>query len=133
MLGTHINLSLFRKLIQLSMFIFMVYGSSIVGFYAADKLTNALPALACAYDTETADYCTLIPFQHQMGHRVGRSIAAGGDVIKAFVPFVITLLTFLGLFVLLNKAFCGWICPLGFFQEMVSIVGQKLGLKKTES
>ena len=133
MFGSFINLSLVRKLVQLSLFIFMVYGSSVVGFYAADKLSNALPALACAYDTETADYCTLIPFQHQMGHRVGRSIAAGGDVLKAFVPFIITLLTFLGLFVLLNKAFCGWVCPLGFFQEMVSIVGQKLGLKKTES
>lgn len=133
MFGSLVNLSIVRKMIQLSMFLFMVYGSSVVGFYAADKISNALPALACAYDTETADYCTLIPFQHQMGHRVGRTIARGGDVLKAFVPFIITLLTFLGLFVLLNKAFCGWICPLGFFQELVSIIGQKLGLKKTES
>jgi ferredoxin-type protein NapH len=133
MFATYINLSVVRKLIQLGMFIFLVYGSSIVGFYAADKISNALPSLACAYDKETADYCTLIPFQHQMGHRVGRVIAAGGDVVKAFVPFIITLITFLGLFVLLNKAFCGWICPLGFFQEVISMIGQKLGLNKTES
>lgn len=133
MFGTLLNLSLVRKFVQLSIFLFMVYGSSIVGFYAADKLSNALPALACAYDTQTADYCTLIPFQHQMGHRVGRSIAAGGDVLKAFIPFIITLITFLALFVLLNKAFCGWICPLGFFQEVVTMVGQKIGLRKTES
>ena len=118
MFGTQINLSIVRKFIQLGMFLFLVYGSSIVGFYAADKISNALPSLACAYDTETADYCSLIPFQHQMGHRVGRVIAAGGDVIKAFVPFLITLVTFLGMFILLNKAFCGWICPLGFFHWM---------------
>lgn len=133
MFGTLLNLSIVRKFVQLGMFLFMVYGSSIVGFYAADKISNALPALSCAYDTETADYCTLIPFQHQMGHRVGRTIAAGGDVLKAFVPFIITLVTFLSLFVLLNKAFCGWICPLGFFQEVVTIIGQKIGLRKTES
>lgn len=133
MFGSLINLSLVRKLIQLGMFLFLVYGSTVVGFYAADKLSNALPALACAYDTETADYCTLIPFQHQMGHRVGRSLASGGDLLKAFMPFVITLLTFLMLFVLLNKAFCGWVCPLGFFQELVTMTGQKLGLRKTES
>ena len=133
MFGTKLNLSVVRKLVQLGMFIFMVYGSVIVGFYAADKVSKALPALACAYDTQTADYCALIPFQHQMGHRAGPVIAAGGDVIKAFMPFFITLITFLGLFVLLNKAFCGWVCPLGFFQEVVTLIGQKLGLKRTES
>ena len=133
MFGTKINLSIVRKFIQLGMFLFLVYGSSVVGFYAADKISNALPSLACAYDTETSDYCTLIPFQHQMGHRVGRVIGAGGDVLKAFVPFLITLVTFLGMFILLNKAFCGWICPLGFFQEVVTMIGQKLGLNKTES
>jgi len=133
MFGTLLNLSLVRKFVQLGMFLFLVYGSSIVGFYAADKISNALPSLACAYDTETADYCTLIPFQHQMGHRVGRAIAAGDDILKAFIPFIITLITFLSLFVLLNKAFCGWICPLGFFQEVVTMIGQKIGLRKTES
>ncbi|TNF34648.1 MAG: 4Fe-4S binding protein [Gammaproteobacteria bacterium] len=127
------NLSVIRKLVQLGMFLFLVYGSVIVGFYAADKISNALPALACAYDSQTADYCTLIPFQHQMGHRVGTTIAAGGELLKAFIPFITTLVTFLILFVVLNKAFCGWICPLGFFQELVSIIGQKLGLKRTES
>ncbi len=127
------NLSLIRKLVQLGMFIFLVYGSSVVGFYAADKISNALPALSCAYDNQTADYCTLIPFQHQMGHRIGRAIAAGSDLLKAFIPFITTLVTFLVFFVVLNKAFCGWICPLGFFQEVISLIGQKLGLNRTES
>ncbi|MGM0594863.1 MAG: 4Fe-4S binding protein [Pseudomonadota bacterium] len=128
-----INLSVLRKLVQLASFLFLVYGSAIVGFYTADKLSGAFPALTCAYDMQNADYCTLIPFQHQMDHRVGGVIAAGGEVLMALLPSLITLGTFLLFFIVLNKAFCGWVCPLGFFQELLSMMGQKLGLKRIES
>ncbi len=128
-----LNLSVLRKVVQLGAFLFLVYGSAIVGFYTADKISNALPALACAYDLKTADYCALIPFQHQMDHRLGMVLAAGGDVMMALLPTVITFATFFLFFVVLNKAFCGWICPLGFFQELLSLIGQKLGLKRIES
>lgn len=127
------NISLLRKLVQLLAFLFLVYGASMVGFYVADKLTGALPALTCAYDNETADYCALISFQHQMDHRFGAVLAAGGSVLAALIPTLITLATFLVLFVLLNKAFCGWICPLGFFQEVMHVIGQKLGIRRRAS
>jgi len=128
-----LNLSLLRKLVQLSAFIFLVYGSAIVGFYTADKISVALPALSCAYDMQSADYCTLIPFQHQMDHRVGTVLAAGGTIVSALLPTLITLGSFVLMFVVLNKAFCGWICPLGFFQEVLNLIGQKLGLQRIES
>ncbi|MCW9089047.1 MAG: 4Fe-4S binding protein [Gammaproteobacteria bacterium] len=128
-----INLSVLRKLVQLGAFVFLVYGSVIVGFYTADKISVAFPSLTCAYDMQSADYCTLIPFQHQMDHRVGAVLSAGGTVVQALLPTLITLGTFLLLFVILNKAFCGWICPLGFFQEVLSLIGQKLGLRRIES
>ncbi|MEW6645628.1 MAG: 4Fe-4S binding protein [Pseudomonadota bacterium] len=127
------NLSLVRKFVQLASFVFLVYGSVIVGFYTADKISGAFPALTCAYDFQSADYCTLIPLQHQMDHRVAGVLSAGGSILAAFMPTLITLGTFLVLFVLLNKAFCGWLCPLGFFQEMGTLLGQKLGLKRIES
>lgn len=127
------NLSVLRKLVQLGAFIFLVYGSAVVGFYLADKISAAFPALACAYDFQTADYCTLIPFQHQMDHRAGAILAAGGSIVAAFMPTLITLVTFLLFFIVLNKAFCGWICPLGFFQELTTLIGQKLGIKTQES
>lgn len=127
------NLSLLRKLVQLASFLFLVYGSAIVGFYTADKISVAFPALTCAYDFQSADYCVLIPLQHQMDHRVGAVLAAGGSVMAALMPTLITLATFVLLFIMLNKAFCGWICPLGFFQELGTLLGQKLGLKRFES
>lgn len=128
-----LNLSLLRKLVQLAAFVFLVYGSVIIGFYSADKISGTFPALSCSYDMQNADYCTLIPFQHQMDHRVGTVLAAGGSLLQALMPPLVTLGSFLLLFVVLNKAFCGWICPLGFFQELLSLLGQKLGLQRIES
>ena len=126
------NLSVIRKIVQLTSFVFLVYGSSVVGFYATDKLSRAFPALACAYDTKTAASGVLMPLQYQMGH-LGQAIKTGAMGVMTFVPILTTLVTFLLLFVLLNKAFCGWICPLGTFQEVLSLIGQKLGLKRQES
>jgi len=129
----YINTSLLRKLVQLVSFLFLVYGSVIVGFYSVDKISNALPALSCAYDMQTADYCTLIPLQHRMNHGIGNAIVAGSGLLTALMSTLIILGTFLVMFVVLNKAFCGWICPLGFFQEILTIIGQKLGLQRIES
>lgn len=127
------NFSFIRKCVQLAAFIFLVYGSVVVGFYSADKLTGAFPALSCAYDAKTADYCVLIPLQHQFGHSIGRVLAAGMFAFSTLLPLITTLITFLLLFVVLNKAFCGWICPLGFFQEVIGMIGQKLRLNRTEA
>ncbi len=102
-------------------------------YYLADKLSGALPALSCAYDHNGSDLCTLIPFQHQMDHRLGPIIADGGNILMGLMPTLITLGTFLLLFVFLNKAFCGWICPLGTFQELLHLLSQKLGLQRRES
>jgi ferredoxin-type protein NapH len=128
-----INLSVIRKLVQLAAFIFFVYGVGITSYYLADKVSGALPALSCAYDFEGADLCTLIPFQHQMDHRLGTVIANGGNLFMGIMPTLITLGTFLIFFVFLNKAFCGWLCPLGTFQEFIHILGQKLGLQRHAS
>ncbi|OIO71558.1 MAG: 4Fe-4S ferredoxin [Zetaproteobacteria bacterium CG1_02_53_45] len=127
------NLSVIRKVVQLLAFLFLVYGSVFVGFYSADKLSGAFPVLSCAYDAKTADYCVLIPLQHQIGHGLGPAIAAGKFTLSLLLPILTTLGTFVILFVLLNKAFCGWLCPLGFFQEVLGMIGQKLRMKRTES
>ena len=55
------NLSVIRKLVQISAFILFVYGSGLGAYHLADKLTHALPALSCAYDLNGSDICALIP------------------------------------------------------------------------
>jgi ferredoxin-type protein NapH len=123
------NISILRKCVQASAFIILVYGGLVLGPYGADKISKALPSLSCAYDPYNADYCALVPLQHQIHHGFEQVFAGRVEVWMALIPIAITLGTFLLFFVFLNKAFCGWICPLGFFQDLLSIVGQKLGLQ----
>ena len=68
-----------------------------------------------------------------MHHRLGTLIADGGNLFMGILPTLITLGTFLVFFIVLNKAFCGWLCPLGSFQELIHMRGQKLGLRRHES
>lgn len=127
-----LQLTVIRRSVQLLMFVFLVYGSLVVGFYGADKLSGAFPSLSCAYDQMNADYCALIPLQHQFHHRLS-AVVESGNAMQLLMPVLVTLGTFLLMFVVLNKAFCGWVCPLGFFQELMQLLGQKLGLRKVSS
>lgn len=66
------NLSRIRLTVQLVMLVVTVYGGAVVGHYMADKISTALPALSCAFDNQDSGFCVLIPFQHQLHHRVGK-------------------------------------------------------------
>jgi ferredoxin-type protein NapH len=117
-----------RLTVQLIMLFITVWGANLVGYYAAEKISGSLPALSCAYDKQDGAYCMLIPIQHQLHHRVGAAIdQAGHFALAMIVPLAFTFLTFYLFFVFLNKAFCGWICPLGTVQELLYRLGRRLG------
>ena len=118
-----------RFFVQLAMLLLTVYGSVIVGHYAADKITGALPALSCAYDQQNAAYCVLVPTQHQIHHRIGEGILRAQQITFAIVvPLLMTLLTFFAFFFVIGKAFCGWVCPLGTLQEWIGKVGRRFNI-----
>lgn len=122
-----LTLSRIRLVVQVVMLAFTVYGGGMVGHYAAEKVTGALPALSCAYDQQNSAYCVLIPIQHQLHHRVGEAIVKlQGFTFSTLLPLLFTLLSFLAFFVVLNKAFCGWVCPMGTVQELINRLGRRL-------
>ena len=113
--------------VQVFALAFLVYGGSVLGQYLSDNISGALPALSCAYDQQNADYCVLIPIQHQLNHRVGEALVRMQQFsLRVFLPLVFTLLSFMLFFVVLNKAFCGWLCPLGTLQELLYRLGRRL-------
>lgn len=126
---TNLSLTRVRFSVQLIALVFLVYGGSVLGHYIADKVSGTLPALSCAYDRQSADYCVLIPLQHQLHHRVGEAIVKLQQFsFKVLLPLVFTMLSFLAFFLVLNKAFCGWLCPLGTVQELLYKIGRRLRL-----
>ncbi len=43
----------------------------------------------------------------------------------------IAFLIFFGLFILFNKAWCGWVCPLGLIQDLITMLRKQLNIRKT--
>ncbi|MBN2896779.1 MAG: 4Fe-4S binding protein [Campylobacterales bacterium] len=129
-----LTLTALRRVSQLFFFVLLVYGALFLNtFYSEDKLTQALPALSCAYDKQGGDYCVLIPLQHQMDHRVSGVIGGNMPLMAGLMGTLITLGVFAVLIVIFNKAFCGWSCPLGFFQEVIHMIASKLGIAQITS
>lgn len=122
------TLGRFRFTVQIVMLFVTVYGGALLGSYTVNRISQALPSLSCAYDKLTADHCILIVTQHQLHHRVGEALTRMQDVtLKVFVPTLISVATFFTFFFFLNKAFCGWVCPMGTVQELLFRIGRRLG------
>lgn len=122
------TLGRFRFAIQIIMLFVTVYGGALLGSYTVDRISQALPSLSCAFDKMTGDHCILIVTQHQLHHRVGEALAKAQDItLKVFVPTLISVGVFFMFFFFLNKAFCGWVCPMGTVQELLYRIGRRLG------
>jgi NAD-dependent dihydropyrimidine dehydrogenase PreA subunit len=130
------TLARFRLAVQVLMLFVTVYGSVVVGHYAADKISNALPALSCAYDQQNGGYCVLVPTQHQVHHRIGEAMVRAQQLtFQMVLPLAMTLLTFFAFFFVIGKAFCGWVCPLGTLQEWIGKLGRRfhIGARRFEA
>lgn len=127
------TLARFRLAIQVLTLFLTVWGSNVVGYYAADKISTALPALSCAYDQQHGAYCVLIPLEHQMHHRIGEALVKAQQItLQVVLPALISLATFALFFFVVGKGFCGWVCPLGTIQEWLNRFGRRLKLPQND-
>lgn len=112
------NLSRFRFWTQIIAFALLVYG----GFWAIN-LGDQLPAFACVFLDHRGGSCYLLGFQHQMATPFKQFLSGRG------IGILVGLITFVGFFLLLNKSWCGFLCPLGTLQDWLSSLRQKLGIR----
>ena len=103
------NVQRFRLLIQFICFVLLIYGST----FAFD-IGNKLPTFSCAYVDGHGGGCFLVGLQHQLARPLEAFWGDRG----------IRLLTLLGIAALwaivINKAWCGWVCPFGFLQDLMT-------------
>ncbi len=120
------TLGCFRFSVQVFMLFITVYGGVLFGTYMVDHISQGLPSLACAYNKLTSDHCILVVNQHQLRGLSKMLMTAKGFTFAVFIPTLVSIGTFFMFFFLFNKAFCGWVCPLGTLQELIYRVGRLL-------
>ncbi|OHX36370.1 4Fe-4S ferredoxin [Methylomonas sp. LWB] len=114
-----INFNRFRFWLQLSFFGFFVYGG-----FVGIELGNSIPTFSCGYNSAgRAGLCYLMTLQHQMEwpwHKLAS--AAALTILTGFVAFLLW-------FVVLNKGWCGFACPLGTIQDWITSLRRLTGIR----
>ena len=115
----NINLRKFRFWFQIIAFLLIVYGG-----YIGFDLGNKLPTFACVYNGDfTGGKCYLGMLQHDLKHPLETFLGFAG------YAFLISLGIFIVWLWLLNKAWCGYVCPLGTMQDWITVFRKKLKIR----
>lgn len=109
----------FRTWFQIGSFLLLVYGA-----YIGLELGKHLPTFSCVYNTEArGGACYLSVLQHQMAWPWQKLFSAAGWVVLT------GFLTFVAWFIVLNKFWCGMICPLGTVQDWITALRRRIGIR----
>lgn len=112
------NVSRLRFWIQLFTFLLIVYGG-----YFFIHIGSQVPTFACPYNQGSPGTCYLIAMQHGLHLTWSELVSYRG------LAFFTGFLTFIGFFIVFNKAWCGFICPLGTLQDWITKLRYKIGIR----
>ena len=101
------NVQRIRLIVQFISFVVLTYG----GLFYID-MGNRMPTFSCAFvGDDLGGSCFLVGFQHMLARPFEDFAGDAG----------IRLLEAIGIVsIVLNKAWCGWICPFGFIQDLMT-------------
>ncbi|MDD5405578.1 MAG: 4Fe-4S binding protein [Sulfurovaceae bacterium] len=118
----NINLTRFRFWFQIIAFALIVYGG-----YVSLDLGDKLPTFACVFNGEgTGGKCYVGELQHNLKQPFETFIGFAG------YTFLISLIMFMVWFWVLNKSWCGFVCPLGTMQDWLTALREKLKIRFSE-
>lgn len=115
------SLSRFRFYFQIAAFALLIYGGCL-----AINIGDQLPTFACIFDGKRGGSCYLMGLQHQMSMPFKQLFSGRG------IGVLTGLVTFVAFFIVFNKAWCGYVCPLGTLQDWISMLREKLGIRYSE-
>jgi len=112
------DINRFRIIIQILTFILLMYGG-----LAHISISERIPTFACPYNPASGGTCYLIAIQHQF-HTTWANLASysGVAILKGLGLFLV-------FFLFLNKAWCGFVCPLGTIQDWITGLRRKMGFR----
>lgn len=94
------------------------FGLLLFGACAGLHLGSFLPTFSCCFVPTRAGTCFFLPLQLSLGSLTWE------DMLLFFERFF----WFSLLVLLIGRAWCGWICPLGFFQDLLDVGRRALGM-----
>lgn len=118
------TLTRLRSFVQSVCFAILMYGGRL-GLH----LGHFLPCFACPYAGSCAGHCYLMALQ---GPFRGLQIPLAQMISVWGYRALGMLFGFLLLVVILNKTWCGWICPFGTIQDWIAGIRKKIGLRESQ-
>lgn len=110
-----------RLISQHFSFILLIYGGRF-----GINLGSSVPCLSCPFVNGCAGYCYLMLLQRShVGFQTGFDVIFSAGVINILWPFVLFLLFFIPL----SKLWCAWICPFCLFQDWITMIRKKTGIR----
>lgn len=107
------TISKLRWSVLISAYFILLFGAYI-GLYFG----YFLPTFSCTFVQTRAGTCYLLTLQQSLGLFTLESMTV---LLKR--TFYFSLLV-----IILGRAWCGWVCPLGFFQDALDLVRRKIGI-----
>ncbi len=103
------NVQRIRLIVQFISFVILTYG----GLFYID-MGSRMPTFSCAFVDDNGGSCFLVGFQHMLSMSFSNYWGESGiRMLKAIG--IVSLWA-----IVLNKAWCGWICPFGFVQDLLT-------------
>jgi len=112
------TVSRLRLFVQAVLFVLLVYGGFWLERWVIAGYEPSLPTLACVYGQPPAD-CFLVDLQGLLTR----------DALNHYRRLIAPVLFFVGLGLILGRMWCGWVCPLGFVQDVATRLRTALRLQ----
>ncbi len=88
------------------------------GAYFNLNLGSFLPTFSCCFVPTRCGTCFLLTLQQTLGLLTWEVLAV---FLQRFLYFSLLVIA-------IGRAWCGWICPLGFFQDLLDWIRKKIGI-----